>query len=145
MGLTWDAAMSLRDDIVDILADSCCFVITVLLFPDTEPNRAIVAGARRSNLHLPWGTDNLMDRLAAIAARKACYPPNAEDIDGEVAAVTDQQIRCAEGDPEQPEGPSVPRLKIPAAGITIGHVDALIVHTGPGAMPEVVRDTEPGS
>ena len=145
MGLTWDAAMSLRDDIVDILADSCCFVITVLLFPDTEPNRAIVAEAKRSNLHLPWGTDNLMNRLAAIAARKAYYPPNADDIRREAAAVTDGQTTYAGEAPEQPEAPAVPRLEIPAAGITIGHVDTLIVHTAPGPVTDLVRDPEHGS
>ena len=157
MGLTWDAAMSLRDDIVDILADTCCFVITVLLFPDTEPNRAIVAGARRTNFHLPWGTDNLMNRLAAIAARKAYYPPNADDIRREVAAVTDGQLAYPGEAPEQchgeeglflptqPEAPAALRLEIPAAGITIGHVDTLIVHTGPGPVTDAGRDPEPGS
>ena len=68
--VTWDAAMSLREDIVDVLGDTCCFVIAVLLFPDLEPDPAIVAEARHSNAHLPWGTDNLMDRLAEIAASK---------------------------------------------------------------------------
>ena len=155
--VTWDAAMSLREDIIDVLGDTCCFVIAALLFPDMEPDPAIVAEAKRSNVHVIWGTDNLMNRLAAIAARKAYYPPNADDIRREVAAVTDGQIAYAEEGPDQrhgeerlflpaqPEAPPVPRLEIPAAGITIGHVDTLIVHTAPGAMPDVVRDPEPGS
>ena len=42
----------------------------MVLFPDMEPDQAIVAGAQRSNVHLPWGTDRPMDRLAAIAASK---------------------------------------------------------------------------
>ena len=78
--VTWDAAMSLREDIIDVLGDTCCFVIAALLFPDMEPDPAIVAEAKRSNVHVLWGTDNLMNRLAAIAARKAYYPPNADDI-----------------------------------------------------------------
>ena len=106
-----------------------------------EPDPAIVAEARRSSVHLPWGTDNLMDRLAAIAARKAYYPPNAEDIRREVAAVTDGQILYAEEvqdpchreerlcPPAQPDAPAVPQLEFPAGGITIGHVDTLHVHT----------------
>ena len=128
--------MSLREDIVDVLGDTCCFVIAVLLFPDMEPDPAIVAEAQRSNVHVLWGTDNLMNRLAAIAARKAYYPPNADDIRREVAAVTDGQTADAGEAPEQPEAPAVPRLEIPAAGITIGHVDALIVHTGSGPIPD---------
>ena len=78
--------MSLREDIIDVLGDTCCFVIAALLFPDMEPDPAIVAEAKRSNVHVIWGTDNLMNRLAAIAARKAYYPPNADDIRREVAA-----------------------------------------------------------
>ena len=155
--VTWDAAMSLREDIVDTLGDTCCFVIAALLFPDMEPDPAIVAEAKRSNVHVIWGTDNLMNRLAAIAARKAYYPPNADDIRREVAAVTDGQIAYAgeaqdqghreEGlpVPAQPEGPAFPRLEIPASGITIGHVDTLIVHTGPGPVTDAAGDPEPGS
>ena len=99
--LTWDAAMSLREDIIDILGDTCCFVIAVLLFPDMEPDPAIVAAARRSSVKVLWGTDNLMNRLAEFAARKAYYPPNAEDIRRETAAVTDGQVRYAEEGPDQ--------------------------------------------
>ena len=149
--------MSLREDIIDVLGDTCCFVIAALLFPDMEPDPAIVAEAKRSNVHVLWGTDNLMNRLAAIAARKAYYPPNADDIRREVAAVTDGQVLYAEEGPDQrhgeeglflpepPEAPAVPRLEIPAAGITIGHVDTLIVHTGPGPVTHAARDPEPGS
>ena len=86
-----------------------------------------------------------MNRLAAIAARKAYYPPNADDIRREVAAVTDGQTAYAGEAPAQPEAPPVSRLEIPAAGITIGHVDTLIVHTGPGPVTDAGRDPEPGS
>ena len=104
--------MSLREDIVDTLGDTCCFVIAALLFPDMEPDPAIVAEAKRSNVHVIWGTDNLMNRLAAIAARKAYYPPNADDIRREVAAVTDGQIAYAGEARDQchrEEGLPVPR------------------------------------
>ena len=145
---TWDAAMSLREDIIDVLGDTCCFVIAVLLLTDMEPDPAIVAEAKRSNVHVLWGTDNLMNRLAAIAARKAYYPPNADDIRREIAAVTDGQILYAEEAPGQshreerlflpalPEAPAVHKLEIPASGITIGHVDTLIVHTAPGPVTD---------
>ena len=154
---TWDAAMSLREDIIDLLGDTCCYVIAALLFPDMEPDPAIAAAARRSSVKVLWGTDNLMNRLAEFAARKAYYPPNAEDIRRETAAVTDGQVRYAEEGPdqghreepqlppEQPEAPAAPRLEVPAGGITIGHVDTLIVHTAPGSMPDVVKGVELGS
>jgi hypothetical protein len=36
-----------------------------------------------------------------------------------------------------------PGLEIPAAGITIAHVDTLIVHTGSGKVRDAARDPEP--
>ena len=56
----------------DLLGDTFCPVIAVLLLPGMEPDPAIVAAARRSNVHLPWRTDHLMDRLAQISASKDC-------------------------------------------------------------------------
>ena len=70
MRLTRDAAMAFRVGVVDILGDTCCFVIAALLFPDMEPGPAIVAEAKRSNVQVLWGTDKLMDRLAEVAASK---------------------------------------------------------------------------
>ena len=111
-------------------------------FPTWSPTRPLSPRPSAATSTSIWGTDNLMNRLAAIAARKSYYPPNAEDIRREVAAVTDGQIayagevqdQCQREErlflPTQPEAPAVPRLEVPAAGITIGHVDTLIVHTG---------------
>ena len=56
--LTWEAATSFLQDIP---GDACCPVITMFLFPDMEPDPAIDSQARLSNVHLPWGADNLMD------------------------------------------------------------------------------------
>ena len=149
--VTWDAAMSLREDIIDVLGDTCCFVIAALLFPDMEPDPAIVAEARRSNVHVLWGTDNLMNRLAAIRrqegllpAQRRGYPPGGGRGDRRAGPV--RRGEAPRGFPQaQPEGPAVPRLEIPAAGITIGHVDTLIVHTAPGPVTDAGRDPEPGS
>ena len=71
---TWDAAMSLREDIVDTLGDTCCFVIAVLLFPDMEPDPAIAAAARRSSVKVLWRTDNLMNRLGGVRRQKGLLP-----------------------------------------------------------------------
>ena len=79
-----------------------------------RPGPSSAEGQAQQTSHVLWGTDNLMDRLAAIAARKAYYPPNADDIRREVAAVTDGQIAYIGEVQAQPEGPAVPRLEIPA-------------------------------
>ena len=148
---TWDAAMSLREDIAEPPGHRCCFIIAVLLFPDMEPDPAIVAEARRSNVHVLWGMDNLMDRLAEVAARKAYYPPNAEDIQIEVAVVTDQQIRYAAKNPdpshreepqvlpEQPAAPAGPRLELPTGSITIGRIDTVIIYIPPGRVTDTPK------
>ena len=64
--LTWDAGMSLHEDIP---VDPCCFVTAALLFPDMKPGPAIDAQAKRSNLHVLWDTDKLTGRLAETPAR----------------------------------------------------------------------------
>ncbi len=89
---TWDATMSLHDNIVDTLKYEV-FFIAVLVFPDMEPDQAIAAKARRTKVHVIWGVDGLVDRLTEIAAVTEVYnPPYAEDIGREVAAVTDDQV-----------------------------------------------------
>ena len=150
--VTWDAAMSLREDIIDVLGDTCCFVIAALLFPDMEPDPAIVAEAKRSNVHVLWGTDNLMNRLGGnrrqkglLPAQRRRHPPGGGRGDRRADRLRRRSPGHSRKPRQQPEGPAVPRLEIPAAGITIGHVDTLIVHTGPGPVTDAGRDPEPGS
>ena len=45
--------MACRAGVVYILRDLCCPVIAVVLFRDMEQTPAIVAAARRSNVHTP--------------------------------------------------------------------------------------------
>ena len=73
----WDATMSLHDELVGILEREA-FSIAVLVFPDMEPDQDIIDRAERSNVHVLWGTDGLMDRLEQIAAARGVYnPPDA--------------------------------------------------------------------
>ena len=144
----WRAAMSLREEMVETLDDDNAFIIAVLLFPDMEPDPAIAAMAEREHAHVIWGTDNLFERLEEIAAATPVYfPPDAEDIRREVAAVTGNQILYAEQDPDQdheeepmpppaqPEIPVVPQLGIATGSVTIHHVDTVVIHPAPGPAP----------
>ena len=145
---TWDATMSLHDELVDVL-DHEAFFIAVLVFPDMEPDQAIIAKAKRSNVHVLWGTDGLVDRMEQIAAAREVYnPPDAEDIAREVAAVTDGQVLYeppVDGPPRQDEDPLAPevaevepesRMEVTAGSITIQHVDTLYVYTVSGWNPD---------
>ena len=144
----WRAAMSLREEIVETLKDDNAFIIAVLYFPDMEPDPAIAAMAAREHTHVIWGTDNPFQRLEEIAAATPVYfPPNAEDIRMEVAAVTGDQILYRGQDPDpdhreermpppaQPEIPVVPPLGIATGSVTIHHVDTVIIQPAPGPVP----------
>ena len=140
----WDATMALHDELVHIL-DSKTFFIAVLVFPDMEPDQAIAYGAERSNVHVLWGVDGLVERLQRIAAdRKVYNPPDPEDIEQEVAAVTDEQglyESPADWPPHRDEAPLPPGpaprppMEVAAGPITIQHVDTLNVYTVSGWNP----------
>ena len=142
---TWTATMSLHDELVGVL-DHEAFFIAVLIFPDMEPDQAIIDRAERSNVHVLWGTDGLVDRLKHIAAAREVYnPPDEGDIESEVAAVTDDQVLY---DPQvdeplrQDEVPLLPvaaprpPMEVAAGPITIRHVDTLNVYTVSGWNPD---------
>ena len=143
---TWTATMSLHDELVDIV-DHEAFFIAVLVFPDMEPDQDIIDRAERSNVHVLWGTDGLVERLTQIAVAREVYnPPDAEDIESEVAAVTDEQVLYdppAAAPARQDEDPlllGIPPgapMGIAAGHITIQHVDTLIVHAVPGETPGI--------
>ena len=145
---TWDATMSLHDDLVGILEHEA-FFIAVLVFPDMEPDQAITAKTERSNGHVLWGTTGLVERLEQIATAREVYnPPDEEDIESEVAAVTDGQVLYeppVDGPPRQDEDPLAPevaevepesRMEVTAGSITIQHVDTLNVYTVSGWNPD---------
>ena len=143
---TWTATMCLHDELVDIVVHEA-FFIAVLVFPDMEPDQDIIDRAERSNVHVLWGTDGLMDRLEQIAVAREVYnPPDAEDIESEVAAVTDDQVLYepqvdapARQDevPLPPVAAPRPPMEVAAGPITIRHVDTLNVYTVSGLHPNI--------
>ena len=138
--------MSLREEIVETLEDDNAYILAVLMLADMKPDPAIAAMAEREHTHVIWGTDNPFERLEEIAAATPVYfPPNAEDIRREVAAVTGNQILYRGQDPDhregqlpppaQPEIPMVPQLGIATGSVTIQHVDTVIIQPAPGPVP----------
>ena len=96
LAVTSDSTMSLLNEVSDSLATPNYFV-PVLAFPDMDPNAAISARARRSNVHLVWQADRLLPRLIEIAREAyAPHPPDEGDIRTEIAVVTDGQVRYSE-------------------------------------------------
>ena len=145
---TWDATMSLKDNLSETLEQEL-FFIAVLIFPDMELDAAIAEMGERSHAPILWGTDRLVERLVDIAAETVVhYPPGLEDIRREVDAVTGHQVAYLGEDPDGnhleeappllalPEAPRGARLEIAGGSITIQHVDTLVVHSAPGPAPD---------
>ena len=134
-----DATMSLYKEVTEKLGGSAFFTPT-LLFPDLAPDPVIAARAERSHVHLIWANDNLLERLAAIAAAAGVlYPPTAAEIRQEVLAVSDGQLEYAPGGPARSAAVAAPRV-IPAgtrlalAGgiISIEQFQKLVIHRESG-------------
>ena len=139
LAVTSDATMSLLNEVSEALANPNYFV-PVLVFPDMDPNDAISARARRSNLHLVWRTDLLLPRLIEIAGEaQVRRPPSAADIRGEVEVITDGQVRYSERVAtahSSGSGPG-PMASLSALGVLITSAGKVQVH---GRAPQS-RDT----
>ena len=93
VAITANATMSLLKEVAEAL-DQSTFFIPVLVFPDMDPDDAIISKVQSSNVHLVWGADRLVERLAEIAREVGVYrPPDAHDIGKEVKVITDGQIK----------------------------------------------------
>ena len=107
---TWDAAMSLREDIIDILGDTCCFVIAVLLFPDMEPDPAIAAAAKRKQRPRPLGhgqpdepAGGICRQKGLLPAQRRGYPPGGDHSDRRADRLRRRSPGAA-GSPGGPQG-----------------------------------------
>ena len=145
LAVTADATMSLLNEVSDFLKRPNYFV-PVLLFPDMDPDPAIVARARRSNVHLVWRSDRLLPRLIEIAREAHVRrPPDAADIRREVAVITDGQVRYSERlatASSSGSGPG-PVVSLSVPGVLISSAGKVQVHGGAQgrpAMPPAIVD-----
>ena len=64
-------------------------IIPVLAMPDMEPDPAIADHAAQRGVEVLFRTENLLQRLANLAAsRRAIVPPNAVQIEEEITVIT---------------------------------------------------------
>ena len=92
----WLAALDLHDAIKELAQTTYRpFVIPALVFPDmAEPDSAIEKLARRKNVYVIWGVENLVANLGEIVrGRGVLGRLSADRICHEVLAVTDGLIR----------------------------------------------------
>ena len=156
----WDAAMGVRDVIARRLGRRI-YIVPALVFPDMDPDEHIDTRMSTRKVSVLWGSHDLIDRLIALPAnRKIFHPPTASEVREEVDLVTGGLLLPAPAGPAAAGAPppvelaarrvivqhgesAVPagsRPEIPAGGITIHHVDTLIVHTTPGLTPDAGED-----
>ena len=73
---TWDAAIAVRDA-VNRVPGFKVFIIPVLLLSDTSPNQTIEEWATQRRVKVLFGSDDLVDRLLALADRMEIkHPPH---------------------------------------------------------------------
>ena len=144
----WNATMSLHDELVDVL-DHEAFFIAVLIFPDMEPDQAIIDRAERSsNVHVLWGTDGLDGPSQAYRRCPGGVQParrRGHRIGGgrrhrrrrsSMTVPADGPARHDEN-PLAPEVEPESRMEVTAGSITIQHVDTLNVYTVSGLHPNI--------
>ena len=117
----WDGAMNFRDRIARKQGKGP-FVVSVLVFPDMEPDPALTRALADSAVHVVFGVQDFTGQLAGLADIKKA--PKADDITREVALV-----ECAEPEPEAPEQPEI---GLHGGQLVIQHVEHLHVY---GSMP----------
>ena len=119
---TWLAAISVHDALMKSL-NLNIFVIAVLVFPDMDRDPAIDQAAANDKVRVQWGTDNLVEGMAAIArTRTVNRPPTA----GQIARVTEFFMPGLGMAPE-PEPPPA-AMEIAGRQLIIQHVDVMNVY-----------------
>ena len=119
---TWLAAISVHDALMKSL-NLNIFVIAVLVFPDMDRDLAIDQAAANDKVRVQWGTDNLVEGMAAIArTRTVNRPPTA----GQIARVTEFFMPGLGMAPE-PEPPPA-AMEIAGRQLIIQHVDVMNVY-----------------
>ena len=85
----WDSTMTLHDCLQEqIETERNPFFVPVLNLTDMEPDPAIEEWAEHTNVHVLFGTDDLVERLAELVPRTGRhYPPTLEETAEEVGIV----------------------------------------------------------
>ena len=100
------------------------FIIPVLLFPGTPPDRLIQEWAGQLRVKVLFGADDLMDRLLALADSVGVkHPPTAGRIRNEVAAVTSGLVA-----PARDGGGHEAVQEFMAGQVVIQHVDTVNIY-----------------
>ena len=120
----WDSTMTLHDRLQEqIETERNPFFVPVLNLPDMEPDPAIEEWAEHTNVHVLFGTDDLVERLAELVPRTGRhYPPTLEETAEEVGIVMP-------GFREQPK-PQTPQCLDDGEVVTQQAVLVIVIITG---------------
>ena len=100
------------------------FIIPVLLFPDTPPDRLIQEWAGQRRVKVLFGAEDQVDRLLGLADSVGVkHPPTADHIRNEVAAVTNGLVV-----PARDGGGQEAVQEFMARQAVIQHVDTVNIH-----------------
>ncbi len=120
---TWDAAIAVRDAVYRVPGFEA-FIIPVLLFPGTPPDRLIQEWAGQRRVKVLFGSDDLVGRLLELADSVGVkHPSTAGHIRNEVAAVTNGLVV-----PARDGGGQEAVQEFIARQAVIQHVDTVNIH-----------------
>ena len=126
---TWLAAISVHDALLESL-NLNIFVVAVLVFPDMDRDPAIDQATANDKVRVQWGTDDLVNGMAAIAKTKTINcPPDA----GQIARVVEFFMPGLGTAPEP--HPTTAAMEIAGRQLIIQHVDTVNVYPA-GWEPE---------
>ena len=135
----WDSTMTLHDCLQEQLGGKRNpFFVPILCLADMEPDPVIEEWAEHTNVHVIFGTDDLVERLAELVPRTGRqYPPTLEETAEEVGIVMP-------GLREQPE-PQTPQCLDDGEVVTQQAVLVIVIITGNDAddgQPDLHQDRD---
>ena len=148
---TWDGAMAMRRAVEDVIGFQV-YIIPVLVLPDMDPDPHATALAARKHVHVVWRGEDLMARLAEIAAREVVrHPPTQAHIENEVHAMMygeplapAPQVRRVATEPVASIIPA--QLDGSSATVVINNYGPLVMHFGsPDDLADIVASMMPAS
>ena len=149
---TWRAAAAVRTRLSREL-EMGAYVIPVVIFPDMEPDAAILAAAQGRSVRALWGQGNDVQRLANLPDEQEAYPQlSRRFIEREVATLSRPSSHgepvlaepvAAEFPEENPSEEARPEVSGPIGALTVGPVETVniyvtIVNGGAGAEPPLL-------
>ena len=134
----WQSAKAVRMELKEQL-ELGCYVISVVVFTDMEPDAAILEAAQGRSVRVLWGTNDLVERLANLPEERELQSHLCDRYIVQETAVLRRQPEPAAPAPEQAP------LEMGDGQLVIQHVDVVNVYVNAGAGSSLLLPGAQGS